>query len=97
MPDRLPRGAIIPTMKLLHTLRTIVTRLDLADSRCPCEDDIYPLTLKAGTLIVVDPNGEEHLFHGYAIINLDRSLTIIERGEMIAYFPEGCFHVWNVD
>lgn len=84
-------------MKLLHTLRTMATRLDLTDRYRPHEDDIYPLILKPGTLVVADPNGEEHLFDGRAIINLDRSLTIIEEGEVIAYFPEGCFHIWNVD
>lgn len=97
MPDRSPPGAIISTMKLLHTLRNMVTRLELKDRHRPHEDDIYPLMLKPGTLVVADPNGEEHLFNGHAIINLDRSLTIIEWGEVTAYFPEGCFHVWNID
>lgn len=84
-------------MKLLHTLRTVAMRLDLPNRHRACEDDIYPLTLKPGTLVVADPNGEEYMHHGQAVINLDRSLSIITEGEIVAYFPEGCFHVWNVD
>lgn len=85
------------TMRLLNTLRTVVMRLDLSDRDRVREDYIYPLTLKRGTLVAADCAGEEHLFEGQAIIDLDQPLSVIEAGEIVAYFPKGCFHVWNVD
>lgn len=84
-------------MKLIKTLRTVAMRLDLSDRDDVREYGICPLTLKRGTLVVSDSNGEEHLFEGQAIINLDRSLFIIEAGEIVVYFPKRCFHVWNVE
>ena len=78
---------------MLHTIRhKLIERLAGAPiiEDLDVDETIYPMTM-TGDIAVKSLEGDVDLFEATAIINADQSLTIANRGSILAYYPAGTY------
>lgn len=73
--------------RLLNLLAgsTLIHDLDM-----DIEESIYPMTM-TGHIGVRTTEGDVEHYLATAVINTDQSLTIVNRGSILAYYPAGTY------